>query len=197
MRIPYLLLLVLVRMEMEGIHPSRLDLIVANKIRLRSRGPRDDDTCPIHDTHPWKYCIYNKNGPNYRPPARDANDSGRRSRNERSHGSGDQHHNDRGGSHQYSDYERGSSNGRQENPQGGHHHHHDRSSEENNPYADDFKETGVSDDPVPQVIVEAREVKVERLLSFEQCLLDSGGSRSLIARSRIPNGVAIHTLSNR
>ena len=37
-----------------------------------SSSPRvkPDDVCPIHGGHKWHFCIFNKDGPNYRPPAR-------------------------------------------------------------------------------------------------------------------------------
>ena len=65
---------------------------------------------------------------------------------------------------------------------------------DNNPYADDFKNISVSDEPVPQTVVEARQD--DKIFLFGQSLMDTGGSRSLIARSRIPTGVKIQTLKD-
>ena len=37
-----------------------------------SQRPKADDIRPIHGGHTWHFCIFNKDGPNYRPPARNA-----------------------------------------------------------------------------------------------------------------------------
>lgn len=144
----------------------------------------NDDICPIHGGHKWKDCIFNKNGPNYRPPARTNGNSGRGNSS-----GGDQHHNggqSNNGTHTH-DNSSGNSNPRDDNR--GH-----NDSSDTNPYADDFKETEMPDEPVPQILVEAKQEDVENAFLFEQCLLDSGGSKSLIARSRVPKGAKVHQL---
>ena len=150
---------------------------------------RDNDICPIHGHHKWKDCIFNKHGPNYRPPARgNANGSGFGGGNRPN---GDQHHNGqaRDGRAQDSQGNNGANHPPEDNES------RSNDSSDGNPYADDFKETGVKDEPVPQIVVEAKQESVENSFLFEQCLLDSGGSRSLIARSRIPNGAEVKPLS--
>ena len=141
----------------------------------------DNDTCPIHGGHKWKDCIFNKNGPNYRAPGRSGNNSPRSEQhlNQQSTSNNAPSSNNNDNNNQSSS----STSNTNSNPQ------------EDNPYADDFKSIGDANDPVPQVVVEARQDSVESTFLFEQCLLDSGGSRSLIARSRIPRSAIIKPIS--
>ncbi len=37
-----------------------------------SQRPKPDDICPIRGSHKWHFCIFNKDGPNYRPRARNS-----------------------------------------------------------------------------------------------------------------------------
>ena len=149
----------------------------------------DNDICPIHGGHKWRDCIFNKNGPNYRPPARSNGNGGSRGNSQ----GGEQHNNNNRGANRPTDTIASNQSARTA--------HNGNPQEEvsdvidgSNPYADDFKDTGDPDDPVPQVVVEARQESIEGSFLFEQCLLDSGGSRSLIARSRIPRGATIRPM---
>ena len=63
----------------------------------------------------------------------------------------------------------------------------------NNPYGDDFKDNGPTDpnEPVPQAVVEARQGDIAFV---GQALLDTGGSKSLIAKSKIPSNIQVTKL---
>ena len=136
----------------------------------RNRRPEAEDECPVHGRHKWKQCFLNPHGENYRPRSNPTNNENNR-RNNR----GDAHMN----TEQHANFQDNPSrNDEVSNPQ---------SSEttDSNPYADEFHETKIVEEPVPQVCVE---VKYENAnYRFQTALLDSGGSRSLIARSKIPS----------
>ena len=57
-------------------------------------------------------------------------------------------------------------------------------SDDNNPYGDEYHEANVIDEKVPQVRAKVKVGEINHV--FNSALLDSGGSRTLIARSRIP-----------
>ena len=85
---------------------------------------KPDDICPIHGGHKWHYCIFNKEGPNYRPPARN------KATTTSVKGSNDNFNN-----------EQISKN-------------NDDHGTSVTPYDDEFNSTDPSNEPVPQVITE-------------------------------------------
>ena len=125
-----------------------------------SHRPKADDICPIHGGHTWHFCIFNKDGPNYRPPARNATTSPSARSNE-------------------------NFNGEQIT----------KSNDDNDasiaPYDDEFSSIDSSNEPVPQVITEGISSASDTAFTFTNCLLDSGGTRSLIPRSRLPKSIPI------
>lgn len=154
-----------------------------NNMRANRR-PNDEDECPIHGGHKWKDCFDNKYGPKYRPPRTSSEQN--RSSSSRS----DNHMNDPTSNSSINSSpvlsrrtDDSSVNGVSNEGQNAH---------DSNPYGDDFKDNGLADEPVPQAVVEGRQGDT---IFIGQALLDSGGSRSLIAKSKIPSNVKVTTLS--
>ena len=123
--------------------------------------PKPDDICPIHGGHKWHFCIFNKDGPNYRPPARNATTTTSARSNE-------------------------NFNTEQLNET------NDDNSTSIAPYDDEFNSADPSNEPVPQIITEATSPASDTVFTFANCLLDSGGTRSLIPLSRLPNSIPRH-----
>ena len=149
--------------------------------------PQDNDICPIHGGHKWKDCFDNKFGTSYRAPRTDNNSSQRSSRGDSHMNSSNSGAGDRDGSTTTNNAKSNINNDSSQTEE-------NTSNVDTNPYADDFKNISVSDEPVPQTVVEARQD--DKVFLFGQSLMDTGGSRSLIARSRIPTGVKIKTLKD-
>jgi len=133
-----------------------------------STSPRlkPEDVCPIHGGHTWHYCIFNKDGPNYRPPARNTTTTTSAKKS-------NDNFNDEQTRHETNDNDNTS----------------------NNPYDDDFKSVAPPNEPVPQVITEGISKILDEILIFKNCLLDSGGTKSLIPLSRLPKGLIKHQSS--
>ena len=93
-----------------------------------SSSPRvkPDDVCPIHGSHKYHFCIFNEDGPNYRPPAR-SNTSTTTSAKK----SNDNFNNEQT-----------------------RHETNDDDNTSTNPYDDDFIPVAPPNEPVPQVITE-------------------------------------------
>ena len=141
-----------------------------------TRRPADDDICPIHGSHAWKDCFDNKYGPKFKPPREKSNVS----RNEN-------HHKDPASNENPDTSDDAPSNNSTQDSS---------SHNSNNPYGDDFKETGIPDEDelVPSCIVEGRQGGT---IYTGSALLDTGGSKSLIARSRIPSNIKITRLERK
>jgi len=139
-----------------------------NDSKPNSTCPRlkPDDVCSIHSGHKWHYCIFNKDGPNYRPPARNTATitSAKMS---------DDNFNDEQTHHETNDDDNTSTNS----------------------YDDDFKSVAPLNEPVLQVITEGISETSDEILIFKNCLLDSGGTKSLISLSRLPKGLIKHQSS--
>jgi len=110
-----------------------------------STSPRlkTEDVCPIHGGHKWHYCIFNKDGPNYRPPSRNtATTTSAKTLND--------NFNDEQTRHETNDDDNTATN----------------------PYDDDFKSVAPPNEPVPQVITEGISETSDEILIFKNCLLD-------------------------
>jgi len=128
-----------------------------------SQRPKPDDICPIHGGHKWHFCIFNKDGPNYRPPPRNATTTTSARSNE-------------------------NFNTEQVNKT------NDDNSTSIAPYDDEFNSTDPLNEPVPQVITEGTSPASDTVFTFTNYLLDSGGTRSLIPRSRLPKSIPRHNI---
>ena len=113
--------------------------------------------------HPWRhYCIFIKEGPNYRPPARNKTTTISVKRS----------------NHNFNN-EQVSKNS-------------DDGSTSFTPYDDEFNSADPSNEPVPQVITEGISPASDTVFTFMNCLLDSGGTKSLIPLSRLPKSFPKH-----
>jgi len=132
-----------------------------------SSSPRvkPDDVCPIHGGHKWHFCIFNKDGPNYRPPARNTATI-TSAKNTKDNFNNEQV--------------------RKTN---------DDDSTSANLYDDDFKSVAPPNEPVPQVITEGISETSDEIFIFKNYLLDSGGTKSLISLSRLTKGLIKHQSS--
>jgi hypothetical protein len=128
--------------------------------------PEPEDECPIHGHHKWKKCYLNPYGESYRAQ------TNAKSNTNRNDERGDQHNNQEQGKDDQSKKKKDTS-------------------DDANPYEDEFHENVEVEEPVPQVRVEVRTGTQRHV--FSNALLDSGGSRSLIARSKIPSYVKTTT----
>ena len=158
----------------------------SKNVSRSGRRPNDDDECPIHGGHKWKDCFDNKFGSKYRPP-RPSSEQNRTS-NTRSENHMNEPTSDSSRPNSHIQTTRIVSENVLENQVGS------SSTQDSNPYGDDFKDNGLGDEPVPQAIVEGRQGDT---IFIGQALLDSGGSKSLIAKSRIPKYVKVTTLSKK
>ena len=150
-----------------------------NRSNGGTRGrPDPEQECPIHGGHKWKDCFDNKYGPKFKPPNPNAGVRGNGSRSEN-------HMNESKSSGSDLSSPQRDSKRTDENDE--------TSTTEPNPYGDDFKDNGPTNpnEPVPQAIVEARQGEISYT---GKALLDTGGSKSLIAKSRIPNNIKITKL---
>ena len=140
----------------------------------RNGRPEPEDTCPVHGGHKWKDCYLNPYGNNYRPrSAAQGNNSGaRNNRNTQ----GDAHMNAQMNNTGNSDQ---NTNRDSSNPQGS-----ESGTEDANPYGDEYHSAVNSEEKVPQVRAKVKIGNTNH--TFNTALLDSGGSKSLIARSKIP-----------
>jgi hypothetical protein len=131
-----------------------------------------DDPCPLYNgSHKWNECFDNKNGPNFRPP-----------RSNPRRNNGDNHHQD----------QRSSDGG---NNQGSNGNSNPEPSSDPNPYDNNYNAEPVirqdqGPELVPMICLEAKQDSSK--FYFSKVLLDSGGSRTSIARSSIPSSCKIY-----
>ena len=138
----------------------------------RNGRPDPEDICPVHGNHKWKECYLNPYGNNYRPRTATSNNNG--NRNQRN--SGDAHMNSQSNTSAQNDQNNSRDTA---NPQG------NESTNDANPYGDEYYgDNNNTEEKVPQVRAKVKVGNINH--TFNKALLDSGGSRSLIARSRIP-----------
>jgi len=124
---------------------------------------KPEGVCPIHGGRKWHYCIFNKDGPNYRPPARNTTTTTSRKKS-------NDNFNDDQTRHETNDDDNTSTN----------------------PYDDDFKSVAPPNEPVPQVITEGISTASDRIFTFMNYLFDSGGTKSHIPLSRLPKSLTKH-----
>lgn len=136
-------------------------------------GPEDE--CPLHGGHKWKDCYDNKRGDKYKPPR---NSSGHNHRNNNEH-----HNNETMEERSNSGSSRGSRNSEQNN---------------DNPYDDNYMNYESRAAPMTELVPKVQ-VKLHQgnqaEVTLNNCLLDSGGTRSCIKRSAIPSDMKIESLS--
>jgi len=121
-----------------------------------------DDICPIHGGHKWHYCIFNNEGPNYRPSARNkaTKTSVKGSTNNFNHEQINKNNDDEITSVTPDDGK--------------------------------FNSVDHSNEPVPQVITEGISPASDKVFTFMKCLLNSGSTKSLIPLSRLPRSFPKH-----
>ena len=137
---------------------------------------RPNDPCPLHGgTHTWNMCFDNKNGPHFRPPASNRNNI---------------HHDNH-----YQDEADDDPGPEPADDPTSENESEVEEYDDDNPYNDDYniESTSISykePELVPMTFAEAKqEVKTFHL---SKVLADSGGTRSSIARSSIPNDCKIY-----
>jgi Reverse transcriptase (RNA-dependent DNA polymerase). len=136
---------------------------------------RPNDPCPLHGgTHTWNMCFDNKNGPHFRPPS-----------------------SNRSNVHHDNHYQDEIDDNPDENPDDDPNSESESEAEEyedDNPYDDDYNvESDSHSDKEPELVpmTFAETKQQNQTFHLSKVLADSGGTRSSIARSSIPNGCKI------
>ena len=93
---------------------------------------------------------------------------------------------------QYNDYNISKKSNHNFNDEQTRHETNDDDNTSTNPYDDDFKSVAPPNEPVPQVITEGISETSDIIFIFKNCLLDSGGTKSLIPLSRLPKSLTKH-----
>jgi hypothetical protein len=132
---------------------------------------QDNDPCPIHGgSHKWIDCHDNKRGRNYKPfnPRNSSNDQHLHESNANNPPTSNQQSNNNGSASPST------------------------SSDSDNPYNDEYNQESiqdVQDQLVPMTCIQTKQE--EKSFYLSKTLLDSGGTRSSIARSKLPKGCKV------